>query len=48
MDIRNGENKVNQGMKSRFNYPSKKKYAMFTYVMRYRKLKGKSLLKMEL
>jgi hypothetical protein len=31
-----------------FNYPSKKKYGMFAYVMRYRKLKGKSVLKIKL
>ena len=37
MDIRNGENEVNQGMESSFNYPSKKKYGMFTYVMRKQK-----------
>ncbi|PPE03329.1 hypothetical protein HCUR_01231 [Holospora curviuscula] len=32
--IRNRENKVNQEMESNFYYPSKKKYGMFTYVMR--------------
>lgn len=37
MDIRNGENEANQGMESSFNYPSKKKYDMFTYVMRKQK-----------
>lgn len=35
-------------MESSFCYPSKKKYDMFTYVMRYRKLKGKSVLKIKL
>ena len=37
MEIRNGENKGNQGMESRFHYPSKKKYDMFPYVMRNEK-----------
>ena len=32
--IRNGENKVNQGLEGSFHYPSKKKYGMFAYVMR--------------
>jgi hypothetical protein len=34
MDIRNGENEVNQGMESSFYYPYNEKYVMFTYVMR--------------
>lgn len=34
MEIRNGENKVNQEMESSFHYPSKMKYGMFAYVMR--------------
>ena len=34
MEIRNGENEINQGMESSLHYPSKKKYVMFTYVMR--------------
>ena len=34
MDIRNGENEANQGMGSSLYYPSKKKYVIFTEVMR--------------
>ena len=34
IEIRNRENEVNRGMESSFHYPSKKKYAMFTYFMR--------------
>jgi hypothetical protein len=34
MDIRNKENELNQGLEGSFHYPSKKKYGMFTYVMR--------------
>lgn len=37
MEIRNGENEANQGIETSFYYPSKKKYAMFTYVMRKQK-----------
>ncbi|RUP39554.1 MAG: hypothetical protein EKK63_09610 [Acinetobacter sp.] len=48
MDIRNGENELNQWMQVSFHYPSKKKHGMFAYVMRYRKLKGKGVLKIKL
>ena len=35
-------------MESSLYYPSNKKYGMFAYVMRCRKLKGKSVLKIKL
>ncbi len=31
MDIRNGEDKVTQGVESSFCYPSNEQYDMFTY-----------------
>ena len=37
MEIRNGENKVNQEMESSFCYASKKKYVICIYVMRKQK-----------
>jgi hypothetical protein len=35
IEIRNGEYKANQGLESSLYYPSKMKYGMFAYVMRF-------------
>ena len=37
MEIRNGENDVNQGMESSLYYPSNEKYVICIYVMRKQK-----------